>query len=323
MGAYIGVDLGGTHIGAAVVDSATGELSALRSIYTRSREGPEAVVARMVTLIEEVIAESGQAKTAISGIGIGVPGRLDMQAGVVHYLPNLHGHWQGVPLLEEIVAALEMPTTLINDVRAMTLAEWTFGAGQGVDSIACLAVGTGVGGGFVIDGKLHLGLGGVAGEIGHQVVEPDGPACGCGGRGCLETLASGPAITAMGLEAVTRGLATRIGELAGYDLNSISPGLIAEAARGGDAVAKAIYDKAGFYLGIAVANVLTALAPRRVVIGGGVAQVGDLLLEPIRRTVRERVFIVPAEQVEIVPARLGVNAGLIGAALWAGHSRGR
>lgn len=321
MSAIIGVDLGGTHIGAAVVDSATGELSALRSIYTRSREGPEAVIARMVALIEEVISESGISKGELSAIGVGVPGRLDMETGEVQYLPNLYGHWRGVPLLDKIAAALGMPTTLINDVRAMTLAEWTFGAGKGVDSLACLAVGTGVGGGFVIDGKLHLGQGGIAGEIGHQVIEPYGPVCGCGGRGCLETLASGPAITAMGLEAVARGMTTRIGEMAGYDMNAITPGLIAEAARAGDVVARGIFEKAGFYLGIAVGNALAALAPRRVVIGGGVAQAGDLLLEPIRRTVRERVFIVPAEQVEIVPARLGVNAGLIGAALWAGHSR--
>ena len=314
---FIGVDMGGAHVGVAVVDTGTGELHGLKEIPTQSRDGYPAVIDRMADLIEDVIAHSGVPRGEIGGVGIGVPGRVDFAQGVVQFVPNLYGHWQDVPLGRLMEARLRLPVFLLNDVRAMTLAEWTFGAGQGVDTIACIAIGTGIGGGFVIDGRLHLGIGGTAGEVGHQIVEVDGPRCGCGSRGCLETLASGPAITAMGLDAVARGLATTIGELVSYDLNRINPEVISRAALEGDAISREIYERAGTYLGVAVANLLLSVGPPRVVIGGGVAQAGDLLLEPLRRAVRERVFLLPVDQVEIVPARLGTQAGIIGDALWA------
>jgi glucokinase len=223
-----------------------------------------------------------------------------------------------VPLKKTIEEQVGLPTFLLNDVRSMTLGEWTFGAGRGADTIACFAIGTGIGGGLVIKGQLHLNIGGKAGELGHQVIDMNGPACGCGNRGCLETFASGAAITAMGLKAVTQGLTTRIGELVDFDLNRITPAVIYQAAQEGDAIAIDIYEQAAFYIGIAVGNVIVMVGPQRVVIGGGVAQAGDWLLEPIRRTVRERNSkITDVSQVEIVPAELGPNAGLIGAALWA------
>ncbi len=183
--------------------------------------------------------------------------------------------------------------------------------------MACFAIGTGVGGGLVINGQLHLGIGGTGGELGHQTIDLNGPVCGCGNRGCLEAFASGPAIAAMGVKAVIQGLTTNIGELVGYDLNKITPDLICEAALCGDAIAKEIYNRAGNYIGIAISNVLVCVGPRKVVLAGGVASAGDLLLEPIRRTIKERVTVMPADQVEIVRASLGGNAGVIGVALWA------
>jgi glucokinase len=206
---------------------------------------------------------------------------------------------------------------LLNDVRSITNGEWRFGAGRGVDTVAVFAIGTGIGGGLVINGQLHLGIGGTGGELGHTVVDYNGPRCGCGNYGCVETYASGPAIAAMGMKAVAQGLTTRLGEMCGYDLNRITPELIARAAQAGDEIAKDIYEKAGFYLGIAAANVCSAIGPRRIILGGGVAQAGDLLLEPIRRTLRERVHIMPVQQVEVVPSQLGDNAGVIGVACWA------
>jgi glucokinase len=199
----------------------------------------------------------------------------------------------------------------------MTFGEWKFGAGRGVDTIACFTLGTGVGGGLVINGKLHLGIGGTAGELGHQVIDFNGPRCGCGNLGCLETFASGPAIAAMGIKAVAQGLTTHIGEMVDYDLNRITPKVIYQAAMLGDAIAKDIYEKAGFYIGVAISSVLATVSPQKVLIGGGVAQAGDLLLEPIRRTVMERTFIMPASEVQILLAELGTNAGMIGAAAWA------
>jgi glucokinase len=317
MSFFIGLDLGGTQMKAGLVNVESGEASALQQADTLAHEGHEAVIRRMASLVEKVISASGMAKVDIRGIGMGVPGVLDLERGFVIFTPNFPGNWLNVPLRQRIQDLTGMHAQILNDVRSMTLAEWTFGAGQGVDTIACFAVGTGIGGGLVINGKLHLGIDGTGGELGHQIIDMNGLPCGCGSRGCLEAYASGPAITAMGLKAVTQGLTTRIGDMADYDLNRITPELIHQAAIEGDEIAQEIFDQAGFYIGIAVASIIAAVGPRRVVIGGGVAQAGDLLLDPIRRTVDERVFMVPREKVMIVPAELGVHAGLIGAALWA------
>jgi glucokinase len=199
----------------------------------------------------------------------------------------------------------------------MTFGEWKYGAGRGVQTVACLTLGTGVGGGLVVNGKLHLELGGTAGELGHQVIDVDGPTCGCGSRGCLETYASGPAIAAAGIKAVVQGLTTRIGEMVNYDLNRITPEVVYQAALSGDAIAQEIYQRVGHYLGVAIANVIVIIGPRKIVIGGGVSQAGELLFEPIRRTIKSSVFITSTEHIEIVPAQLGINAGIIGAAAWA------
>jgi glucokinase len=179
------------------------------------------------------------------------------------------------------------------------------------------AVGTGIGGGLVINRQLHLGIGGTAGELGHMMIDFNGPRCGCGNYGCLEAYASGPAIAAMGIKAVVQGQTTMIASLCNYDLNRITPELIARAAREGDEIALDIYEKAGLYIGIAAANVCVSIGPRRIIIGGGVAQAGDLLLEPIRRTLRERVHVMPVEEVAVVASQLGDNAGVIGIACWA------
>ncbi len=314
---YIGVDLGGTLLKAAVVDTAEGTISGFKRIETRARDGHDAVIERMARLISNVIEHSGVSKPRIGGIGIGVPGVLDFEKGEVVFLPNLPGNWPYVPLRQTIETGIGLPTHFINDVRSMTLAEWTFGAGKGVDTVACFAIGTGIGGGLVVNGQLHLGVNGTAGELGHQIIDMNGPKCGCGSRGCLEAFASGPAIAAMGIKAVVQGMTTNIGALADFDLNKITPKLIYEAAMQGDEIANDIFKRAGFYIGIAVASTLAAVGPRKVVIGGGVAQAGELLLEPIRKTVRERFHVVPTKEFEIVQAALGADAGLIGAALWA------
>ena len=314
---FIGVDLGGTNLRAAIVDTESGKFTSLKKIPALAHEGHDAVMARMASLIHDVIKVSGSDKSEIGGVGIGVPGVLDLENGLVLFLPNLPGTWPNVPLQNTIETSVELPTQILNDARSMTLAEWKFGAGRGVDTIACFAIGTGIGGGLVINNQLHLGIGGTGGELGHQIIDMNGPPCGCGGRGCLEAFASGPASAAMGVKAVMQGLTTNIGELVDFDLNAITPELIARAARAGDEIANDIYQTAGFYIGVAVSTILASVGPRKVIIGGGVAQAGELLLEPIRRTVLERVHVMPVEQVDIAPAALGINAGMIGAALWA------
>jgi glucokinase len=314
---YIGCDLGGTNLRAAIVDVENGSVLHQLSIPTLAREGHESVMKRMADLFLQVIQSAEMKNDDIGGIGIGMPGVLDLEKGETLFLPNLPGTWPHVPLQATIEKLTGLPTRLLNDVRSITNGEWRFGAGRGVDTVAVFAIGTGVGGGLIVNGQLHLGIGGTGGELGHTTIDFNGPRCGCGNYGCLEAYASGPAIAAMGMKAVAQGLTTRLGELCEYDLNRITPKLIADAALEGDEVAKDIYKSAGFALGIAAANMCVTLGPRRIVISGGVSQAGDLLLEPIRHTLRERVHVMPVEQVEVVRSHLGDNAGVIGVACWA------
>ena len=312
----VGVDLGGTNLRAAVVDVSTGSIVKMLRIRTPSHGDALAVIDAIVELVGQVLNVSGVAPAQIGGVGVGIPGLVDLQRGVALLLPNIPGDWPHIPLAETLRNRLSVTVSLINDVRAMTLAEWTYGAGRGVDTLACYAIGTGIGGGVVINGRLHLGMSGSAGELGHQIVELNGLPCNCGGRGCLEMYASGPAIAARAAQAVIQRRSTRITALAGSDLNRVTAGLVLQAAHEGDEVACAILEQAGVYIGLAVSNTILTISPRKVVFGGGVMAAGELLLAPIRRTVRERVFLAPAQQVEIVAAQLGDDAGLIGAALW-------
>lgn len=314
---YIGCDLGGTNLRAAIVDVDTGQVLQRKSISTLARKGHDAVMKRMADLFLQIIEASGMQKEEIGGIGIGVPGVLDLEKGEVLFLPNLAGNWLHVPLSDTITRLTGLPTTLLNDVRAITYGEWAFGAGRGVDTVAVFAIGTGIGGGLVLNGQLHLGIGGTGGELGHTTIDFNGPRCGCGNYGCVEAYASGPAIAAMGLKAVTQGLTTRIADLCENDLNRITPELIARAAQQGDEIARDIFERAGLYLGIAAANMCVAIGPRRIIIGGGVAQAGELLLDPIRRTIKARVTVMPVDQVEVVQSQLGNNAGVVGVACWA------
>jgi glucokinase len=314
---YIGVDLGGTNIKAALVDTATGEISETTSIPTHAREGYDSVIAQMGVLVDRILEAAKLEKAKVGGIGVGVPGAIDMDRGRTLFLPNLPGQWRNVPLAEKLSGHTSLPVRIINDARAMTVGEWQFGAGRGVDTVACYTLGTGIGGGLIINGQLHLGIGGGAGELGHVTIDFNGPRCGCGARGCVEAYASGPAIAAMGIKAVVQGATTRIAELCENDLNRITPELICQAAVDGDSIAKEIYEFAGLCIGVSVASIVTAINPRRIVIGGGVAAAGEVILDPIRRTVQTRVCLTDLKHVQVVLAELGNNAGLIGAAVWA------
>jgi glucokinase len=234
------------------------------------------------------------------GVGIGVPGLFDFDSGEITFFTNLPGAWEGFPLRATIAEGLGVAATLINDARAFTLAEATVGAGRGCSTVACITLGTGVGGGLFINGELHFGAFGIAGELGHQTVAPDGPVCGCGNPGCMEALTRAPVI------AAAAGRTTMEDVLAGVSA--------------GDPACVAAFRQAATYLGIGLANIVTMIGPERIVIGGGVAEAGDALLDPIRDAVRSRVTLVPPEQVMIVGAELGSTAGAIGAALAAVES---
>jgi glucokinase len=314
---YLGIDLGGSKIAAAVVDVSSGVLVGRKVVPTAAHEGPRAVLARIADLALDVCAAAGVRPEHIGGLGVGVPGVFDLATGRTLFLPNLPTAWPGVPVGETLGRALGRPVWLINDARAFVLAEASFGAGRGARTVVGLTLGTGIGGGIALDGRLHLGIDGTAGEIGHMTIDPHGRPCGCGNHGCLETFASGPAIATLGIGAVVNGRTTRIGELAGYDLNRVTPETIMRAAEAGDEVAREILARAGAALGVGVANLVTILSPDRVILGGSVAQLGEWLFGPVREAVRERVRAVPVERVQILSAALGGDAGVIGAAVWA------
>lgn len=292
----LGLDLGGTNIKAAVV--AVGDAATLPRVVhtqqgpTEADGGPEHVTARLARMGEEAMAAAGH---SISSAGIGVPGLFDYATGEIIFFTNLPGPWEGFPLRTRIAESLGTSTTLINDARAFTLAEATLGAGRGCRTLACLTLGTGVGGGLIIDRKLHFGAYGVAGEIGHQTLDPEGPLCGCGNPGCMEALTRPPVI------AQQAGKETFEEVLLGFDR--------------GEASCIDALDNAMRHLAVGLANIITIIGPERIVIGGGVAEAGERLLQPLRAEVRRRVTLVPPEAISIVAAELGPFAGAVGAAL--------
>lgn len=319
---YVGCDLGGTNIKAGLVDIEKGEVILSESALTESRQGPESVMNRMAELIEQVIKKSGVQKSEIGGLGISAPGVIDLETNSTKLLINLYGGWRDIPVGDRLSSYLDLEVSMLNDVRAITFGEWAFGAGKGVDSMACFAIGTGVGGGLVVNNQLVLGFGGTAGELGHQTVDLNGPLCGCGNYGCVEVFSSGPAIAAEAGRGVRQGWETKIVDLIDNDLNKLTPKIVAEAAEMGDEFALYVWERAGRYLGIGISNILTSVGVKRIVIGGGVGKAGHLLLDPIRREVKKHVFLMPIEEVEIVSTKLGSDAGILGMAAWSARQHG-
>jgi glucokinase len=296
---YLGIDLGGTNTKWAVMDHDGRDWRVLGrgQAPTRAGAGEAAVIERFIT-----IGRSAQARWPdIGSVGIGVPGLYDPATGTTRFLMNLPGGWKGVRVAAPVSTALGLPVTLINDARAFGLAELRLGAGRGAQSLVGLTLGTGVGGVIAIGGHVHLGHDGTAGEVGHQTIDPDGPSCNCGSRGCLEAFVR----------------ADRIAEACGTPTVKAA----VTAARGGDPAALAGLAQVGRYLGIGIANMITTITPDRVVIGGGIAAAGDLLLEPIRTELLERVRTTDLDEVSLVTAELGTWAGAIGAAIHGAEAR--
>jgi glucokinase len=312
-GAAIGIDLGGTNLKLALLDAASCVVSR-QIVPTSGAEGHEAVIARMIEGVDQL--RRGAPGQEAVGIGVGVPGMVDMATGVTGDLPNLPGRWIDVPVGGTITAATGLPVGLINDAKAFALAEHRLGAASGADTALCVAVGTGIGGAIIAHDQLLYGLGGAAGEIGHLIMQPEGPRCTCGNLGCVETLASGPAIVGEAVRRVVQGFGTSLVELSGGDLNAITPELVAVAADGGDAVAAEVLDRAGAWLGLALAGAIALIAPDVVIIGGGVAPAGSRYVRAAEATARGHSGVTDIARIAFHPAALGYDAGVIGAALW-------
>jgi glucokinase len=317
MALYIGIDLGGTKIAGAIYDAETNALIASKTIPTEAHEGADAVIARIAAHVRDLCASAEIPLDHIAGLAVGVPASFDSEKGEILVIPNLPGQWMHKPILPMLRGMLGIPCSLINDARAFTLGEALLGAGRGASSVVGITLGTGIGGGVVINGRLYLGLTGSAGEFGHMCIDMYGLPDGTGNPGGWESFASGPAIAAMGMKYVAQGVTTQIGERVGFDLNKITPEVIRDCAEAGDAIAIEILAKAGFYLGTGLSNIITLFAPERVVIGGGMSALGEWIFAPMRAEVVKRVHTVPLDQCRILLAELGGNAGVIGAAIWA------
>ncbi len=308
---FIGIDLGGTKIASALVDADMITIGRV-TVATRPEEGPDAVIGRMLDTVRELCETHGCSIGEVAAIGIGCPGPLDQQTGVVLDAPNLM--WKNVSVAAPIAQATGLPVYVENDANAAALAENRMGAGRGAQHMMYITVSTGIGSGLILGGKLHVGAAGAAGEFGHVTMLADGPLCGCGNRGCLESLASGTAIARRAREVAVRPAGAGILLAAQGDIDAIDAELVAEVATAGDATAQAIIRTAFEYLGTAVANVLNLLNLDTVVIGGGVAQVGDMLFDTVRRMIKLHAMACMSKDVRVVGALLGADAGALGAA---------
>ncbi len=307
-GYVVGVDLGGTKIYTALADL-RGRILAEVRVPTGAREGPEAVMARIADTVHRVAGTAGGA--APLALGIGSPGPLDPETGVVYRSPNLG--WEDVPLKRRLEEILGVPVLVDNDANLAALGEYSFGAGQGARQMVYVTVSTGIGGGIILDGRIYRGAGGGAGEAGHMVLDPDGPLCGCGRRGCLEALASGTAMASRARELAAAGRGRAILAEAGGSAGGITAVSVARAAAAGDAEALEIISRAGEYLGMGLANLVNLINPDRLVVGGGALEAGETLWAGMERELKARALHPALDQVRVVRAGLGGRSGLMGA----------
>lgn len=308
-GVAVAVDLGGTKLRAALSDSA-GKILVRAAIPTEADKGLQHVLDNMEQLVKTVVEQADYAK--LIGLGIGAPGPLNPMTGVVYSPPNLPG-WDNVPLRDIMEERTGLPVFLGNDANLAALGEYSFGAGKDYKYLVYITISTGVGGGVIENGKLLLGARGGAAELGHMTIEARGPRCNCGNFGCLEALASGTAIRRRAIEALEASAThSSLRDATGGNLQAITTELISKAAEASDSFARELLRETGFYLGVGLTNVLHLYNPEIVVLGGGVSQIGDIIFEPMRRTVSERAMPAFREGVPIVVTELGDEIGLYG-----------
>lgn len=318
----IGIDMGGTNLRAAVVDHNGQIIASIRrpSPIAQAQQGQTS----LMQAVRDVAAEAAVDLGHVCGVGIGIPGWVDRVTGRLVFAPKMV-NWQAVFDLDQLQGELGLCISVDSDPNVATLGELWVGAGRGTRNMVMVTLGTGIGCGIVIDGKLYAGHHGMSGEFGHIVVN-DGSdyLCDCGMRGCLETQVAGPAIARQGELAVANGQATLISTLAGGQANKVTTAIVFAAAAQGDCVAYAIVERAGEVLGIGLANLISLFEPEMLIVGGGMADVGELILEPMRRTMKSHCYLLSMGyiSVELVHARLGDHAGMVGAAKLAFDAQG-
>lgn len=314
---WIGFDLGGTKMNAMLFDSKFTVLGRRRK-KSRGSEGVDAGLERIISSIARLLDESQLTKESLGGVGIGCPGPLDLEEGVILEAPNLG--WKNVPLKRLLEKEFGCPVYVCNDVDAGVYGEYRFGAAEGARTVVGIFPGTGIGGAMIYEGKIFRGRTGSCLEIGHVQVIQDGPLCGCGRRGCLETVASRLALSAEIAKAAYRGQAPYILRVAGTDLANIRSGTIKEAIEAGDKVVEEILREGAQQLGTVLAGAVNLLAPDVIVLGGGLVEaLPKLFLDEVGKTVAKKVMPSFLKTYELKVAKLGDDAGAMGSAAWVKH----
>lgn len=311
----LGIDLGGTKILTAVVDD-QGKMLSRDYRSTPAQQGQDAVIEAMAQSARAAVEQAGLGMSDLSAAGIGVPGPCNPKTGILHTTPNLPG-WRDVPIKDIMADQLDRAVYLVNDANAAGLAEYHFGAGRGARSLIYVTVSTGIGGGIVLDGEIYTGPAGLAAEIGHITIDDKGPLCNCGNLGCWEALASGTALATRARRLAAEGRASAIVALADGDSGKITARHVGQAAEQGDTVAKELLQVTSHYLGTGFASLINIFNPDVMVIGGGMSEMGALLLEPAYAVAQRRAFARAYDAVRFETAQLGGDSGVLGAAVFA------
>jgi glucokinase len=317
----LSIDLGGTKILTAVTDSQGKMLSRDHSI-TPALKGHEAVIHSILESAHRALKQADVAIEEITAIGVGAPGLSNPETGILFTSPNLPG-WRDVPLRDIVQERLGKKAFVTNDANAAALGEFYFGAARGARNFIYITLSTGIGGGIVIDGKIYSGTIGAAGEVGHMTIDDEGPICNCGNRGCWETLASGTALAREARHRIKEGVATSILEYAEGDVEKVTAQVIHNAAGQGDSLAKELIARTGYYVGVGLANLVNIFNPELIVIGGGLSNIGDMLLKPAFKVAGERAYKEAFQAVRFASAELGRNSGVLGAAAFALQGMGK
>lgn len=312
-GFVAGIDMGASHLTVILADFSAQVIDEIEVPFNIA-SSPETCLGQASDLLLDILKKHELTASSLSAIGLGVPGPIDSEAGMVFAPPIMPG-WDGYPIQANLEEKWNLPVSLNNDAELGAIGEWAYGAGRGENFLAYIKVGTGIGAGILLNGQIYRGATGSAGEIGHLTIEENGPRCECGNAGCLEALAGGRAIARQAKEAIRKGKRTLLASL--RPIEEITARDVASAARRGDLVAQEIISRAGSYLGIAIAGLVNLFNPRMIVVGGGVAQVGDLLLQPIRDTVARRSIQASARTVKINTAVLRRHSSAMGAVVQA------
>ena len=307
----VGVDIGGGSVKLGLV-LRSGKIIARDVFQTEPKAGVQTLVSALTASIKRLLLYAKKQGEEVIGVGIGAPGPICHKTGLVYSLTNIRG-WKSVYLGRRLRKRLKLPVFIDNDANVMALGEFYYGAGVGTKNLITLTLGTGIGGGLIIDGRLFRGPFFSAAEVGHMIINEKGPLCACGTRGCIEAYVGSGYFTRLVKKRLKREkslLKKWIHEKGVF----ITPRLVAEAARQGDAFSKQIWKETGEHLGTVLAGLVNLLNPEKIILGGGIAQSGDLLFGPVRDTIKKKAFLIASSSVKVVSAQLGVDAGIVGSA---------